>query len=402
MSHLPVTPNDYQGTDSQRINQAARDAAALGRALVIPRINQSPQAGRPTDRWLLDEAILLPSRIRVELDDCHIQLSDRCRDNIFRSANCGLGVEKIEPAHDIYIVGKGRPLLQGADHPRSTGDSAKTLGQQTYGTDAGVDGESQTGDWRNIGILLAHVQNFAITNVTLVDTHCWAISHEYCSHGLLRDIRIESTGRKMIDGLEVKILNQDGIDLRQGCHDFLIENITGFSGDDLIALTAIPHQDRVAGTLGFTMITDGSDTTSGISQVIIRNVRGQCAGGHHIIRLLNTSGLPMEDVVIDGLIDTSQPPRRSHAAVKIGDSNPRWGGVNPPGTTKRINVRNITTRATYGVLIGGSLDDSIISDVIQYDHDAQMDEKFSADRVIHYQAGHEHVRQTAVTNCRRV
>ena len=101
--------------------------------------------------------------------------------------------------------------------------------------------ESQTGDWRNIGILLAFVDNFSIENVAIKDSHGWAISLEHCAHGRLRDLDFASSGFKMIDGVRQKILNQDGLDLRLGCHDILIENITGYTGDDLVALTAIPR-----------------------------------------------------------------------------------------------------------------------------------------------------------------
>ena len=68
----------------------------------------------------------------------------------------------------------------------------------------------------NIGILLAYVQRFSIQNLTIRDPHCWSISHEHCRDGLLRDLRFEATAFKMIDGKRECLMNQDGIDLRQG------------------------------------------------------------------------------------------------------------------------------------------------------------------------------------------
>ena len=130
--------------------------------MVIPRVNVQGEERREV--WLLDSAILVRSNTTLELDNCRIKLSDRCRDNLIRSANCGLGITDIRPLQNIHIRGIGTVVLEGADHPRATGDSGKTLGQRTYGTDAGKDGESQTGDWRNIGILLAFVENFSIQN----------------------------------------------------------------------------------------------------------------------------------------------------------------------------------------------------------------------------------------------
>ncbi len=203
-----VTPNQFTGTDSARINQAVRTAAERGLRVVIPHTNLA--ADGPRDVWLLDEAILLPSHSVIELDNCRLKLSDRCRDNFFRSANCGLGITSLQPLSDITIRGLGHAVLEGADHPRATGDSAKTLGQQTYGTDAGRAGESQTGDWRNIGILLAYVDGFRLDNLHLRDTHCWAISLERCAHGTIRDLSFNSQGQRTIDGRTETTLNQDG------------------------------------------------------------------------------------------------------------------------------------------------------------------------------------------------
>ncbi len=387
MSHSE-NPNQYQGTDAQRIQQAVDAAVAGSRRVVIPRINKSGDS----QIWLLDEAIRLPSHITVELDGCHLKLSDRCRDNFFRSANCGLGISTIEAAENIHLIGRSGAVLEGADHPRASGDGAKVLGERTFATDAGVEGESQQGDWRNIGILLASVSRFSIQNIHIVDSHCWAISLEYCSHGTLRDLSFDSRGKKIVDGQEVTILNQDGLDLRQGCHDILIENISGESGDDLVALTAIANPERQNGGLNSSMVSaDHESTFPGIHNVIIRNVRGHCAGGHHIVRLLNTRGLPMENIIIDGLIDTSYPPYQSRVALKIGDKFPQYGGINPLGTTRRIVVNNVISRAKYAVLIGGSLCDSSISNVLQNggENDA-----------VYFESGAENVRNVVVHNAR--
>lgn len=308
---LVVTPNEFEGTDVERINQAIRAAAEAGCRVVIPRVNVRGAERREV--WLIDSAILLRNNTTLELDNCRIKLSDRCRDNMIRSANCGLGITDIRPMQNIHIRGIGRVVLEGADHPRATGDSAKTIGTRTYGTDAGVAGESQTGDWRNIGILMAFVENFSIENLAIKDSHCWAISLERCAHGVLRDLDFASSGFKMIDGVRQTILNQDGIDLRLGCHDILIENITGYTGDDLIALTAIPRTDSVAGRTGSTMVSSCQTRGQGVDDirhVIMRNIKGYCQGGHHIVRLLNTPGTRMYDILLDGLIDTSPADMR--------------------------------------------------------------------------------------------
>ncbi|MBT3398747.1 MAG: hypothetical protein HN420_02025 [Rhodospirillaceae bacterium] len=362
---VTVTPNAFQGSDAERINQAIEAAVSTGATVVIPRWNHAEKG--KTETWLLDAAILLRSNTTLVLDNCRIKLSDRCRDNMLRSANCGLGITEIEPMSNIHIRGVGNVVLEGADHPRATGDSGKTLGKHTYGTDAGVDGESQRGDWRNIGILLAFVENFSIENLAIHDSHCWAVSLERCAHGRVRDLRFASLENPTIDGARVKILNRDGLDLRLGCHDILIENISGHVGDDLVALTAIPSRTRPAGTVAATQVSGYVNRREGlddIRDIVVRNVRGCSTGGHHIVRLLNTPGVCMHDIVVDGVLDTSPPGHCCAAAVKIGDSN-YGGGAAPLGDTSRIVVSNVISQARNTILLGGSLADSAISNVIR-------------------------------------
>ncbi len=387
-----ITPNDFKGSDSERINQAIVTAGAAGKRVVIPKINQGDGAAREV--WLLDSAILVQSGTTLELDNCHIKLSDRCRDNFIRSGNCGLGITDIAPMSDIHIKGAGSVLLEGADHPRATGDAAKTLGERTYGTDAGAAGENQTGDWRNIGVLLAFVEHFSIENLRIKDSHCWAISLERCAYGRVRDIDFASCGNKMIDGVSQTILNQDGLDLRQGCHDIAIENITGYTGDDLVALTNILRPERPAGSTISTMVSSGENRGGGLDDiryVTIRNVRGYCAGGHHIVRFLNASGLKLHDIILDGLMDTSGSGKRDRAALKIGDNNPKWGGVTPLGDTYRIFVSNIMSRAEHTILIAGSLSESLITNVIKYDAPGEP---------ITYESGVGNVRQVEISQVR--
>ena len=363
-------PNDFPGSDIERIDAAIQAAAAVhGTARITARENDDEPNRR---HWLIDSAILLPSGANVIVDNCKIKLSDRCRDNFFRSANCGMDRTEPQELHSIHLHGEGEAILEGADHPRATGDSAKTIGVHTYGTDAGVEGECQQGDWRNIGILLVYVHDFSITGLTLVNSHCWAISLEYCEHGLLRDLTFHSHGVMTIDGREERTRNQDGIDLRAGCHDIIIDTIRGETGDDLVALTALKgKKPHAPGAPGYTCITTaiGNPRDSDIHSVLIRNVMGYCSMDGQIVRFLNTSGIRLYNVTLDNLIDTSTD-FHCYAAVRIGDDNPAWGGVTPLGDTYGIIIRSVHSNAKQGVLIVGSLADSIITDVVSHNPDA--------------------------------
>lgn len=96
----------------------------------------------------------------------------------------------------------------------------------------------------------------------------------------------------------------------------------------------------------------------------------------------------MHDIMPDGLIDTSPPEVRCRAAVKIGDSA-YGGGVAPVGDTSRIIVNNVISRSTHTVLIGGSLCDSIISNIIRYDVPGEA---------VTVQPGPEYMRNVTLSN----
>ncbi len=267
--------NDYRGSDSDRIQAVVNAAAATGGKVVIPA--RIPDVTAARDYWLLDRAIRLPANITLVLDNCRLKLSDNSRDNLIRSANCGVGIREIQTLHNIQIIGVGTAVLEGADNPRATGDAEKTLSTDivktpgspytpvSYGTDAGKAGEKQASDWRSIGILLAHVENFTLQNLTLKDAHSWAVSLEHCAFGKICDLNFLADGAKLIDGRLQTFLNQDGLDLRQGCHDITIDGIAGHSGDDLVALTAIAIPGMHAGELNSHMVSGMNHTAHGMT-----------------------------------------------------------------------------------------------------------------------------------------
>ncbi len=167
-------------SDSDYIESLIRNR--MNGTVVIPKRNLPTEPER--DWWLIDRAILIPDQTVIVVQNCKIKLSDKCRDNFFRSANCGIGMGDPVPYRGIEIRGEGFAVLEGADHPRATGDGSKTLmcpappdlghpewgwarnyHMHTYGTDAGKSGEPQRGGWRNIGVLLANVHDFKIDNV---------------------------------------------------------------------------------------------------------------------------------------------------------------------------------------------------------------------------------------------
>ena len=359
-------PNDYTGTDIEKINAAIRDAQRKGGVVRI--FKRKGDAASKRDYWLIDSAILLPGETTLYITNCKIKLSDRARDNWIRSANCMPGKERVEELTGIHIIGEGNAVLEGADRPRATGDGGKTLGRQTYGTDAGKAGEYPKGDWRNLGILLVKVRGFSLRNLKLVNSHSWAISLELCRQGIIRDLNFDSTGYITVDGKQERVLNQDGLDLRRGCRDIAIENITGRTGDDMIALSVFPPgSKRKTGEFGGTEFLRNVFTLEDchVFNVAIRNVRGYCVQGYRVIRLLNNRGAKIHHVQITDVVDTSPKDLQQISTLLLGDTN--YGGIAPAGDLFAIQISNVISKAKNAVLIFGPLQDSMISNVLSSD-----------------------------------
>lgn len=381
-----IDPNDFSGSDIEKINSAI---AAAGNGGTV-RISKRQCAGDSREHWLIDSAILVPGNITLIVSDCKIKLSDLCRDNFIRSANT------LDPAlpriNNVCITGEGDAVLEGADNPRSTGDAAKFLGDRTYGSDAGKPGETPNGDWRNIGILLVKVSDFVLSKLKIVNSHSWATSLEYCTDGRVCDMEFYSRNIIMVNGKPERTLNKDGLDLRRGCRNIEIENISGSTGDDLVALTAIPTSIRPAGQFGEHEFTGSSEDIADddLYNVNIKNVVGwsQC----NIVRFLNASGVKLHHITLDGLRDTSTAEFRSGTAVRVGDTVAAWGGVAPVGDTHDIKVSNVTSYAKTALFIGGSLTDSGFTNVTNHNPDAET---------VFYKSGVEYTKNLTFENVRK-
>ena len=410
-----VYANAFKGkNDSEILNKAIESRGKDGIVVISPR-----EIDNERDYWLLDEAVLLPENTTVVLQNVKIKLSDRCRDNFFRTANCGLGIEYPTAIRNVHIKGEGECLLEGADHPRATGDSSKPqhvpcshfpedvckysdwidenrrhldpkefddickvadwvpeserpqdrlnfwdVHDYSYGTDCGKEGESQYGDWRGIGILFANVDNFSISGVRIKDSHGWCISLEACTNGRVEKIDFDCHMHKMIDGMYMNMENQDGVDVRNGCHHIIISDITGFTGDDVIALTAIAKPNYIPGgsfRSTHVMHNDWSRREKDIHDIIIRNV---AAHSHlcYTVRLLPAL-TNIYNVVIDGIIDTNTDPKAAWGTLLLGENDGNYG-ENSIHSMRNISISNVICNSNRAIHVKGYLTDSVINNVI--------------------------------------
>ncbi|MDD2475003.1 MAG: glycosyl hydrolase family 28 protein [Dysgonamonadaceae bacterium] len=357
-----ITPNQFKGSDTQRIQAAVDEAASVNGKVVIPTNNSNG-----SDVWLLDSAILLPSNTTIILDNCTIQLSDRCRDNMFRSKNVGIGITDPKWVKNIRIIGIGDVLLRGADNPRATGDGARVLvsekqpGRVSYGSDAGKEGIKQKGDWRNIMILMAYVDGFKLKNVNIKQAHAWAVSHERVLNAEISDITFDSPQYQNINGKEVFVANRDGINLRHGCKYFRINNITGVNGDDLIALSTLGidlNPEDKGGTLNSTMVTsrNWSGPQDNTEQVFITNCQTNYTG----VGIRANDRASIHDVYINGVTtkarpDTPPPYGGSPYTLLVGGKG--YGQDSQPGKINNIHAMNIVGDGKCLILIEQAIAD---------------------------------------------
>jgi len=334
-SNLVITPNQYKkGSDSDRIEAAIADALKSGvNSIEIPRVDRV----QGKTEWLIDRAIVLPSDFTLVLNDCLVRLAPGTKDNII--TNAGARTQPLSENSNIRIIGQGNAVLSG-------------------GLESHFDPPGDRSGYKTIGILLYNTKHFTIEGFKIEEAQTYAISVENgCAYGRIANIELYSTN---------KYPNQDGIDVLKGCHDIIIENITGITGDDTVALTGL----RRATTLkSYGMEVVGSRVTENddIYNIIINNVQATTAGGNHIIRLLNHDGVKLYNIFISNIMDTSKDGDvRNKAAVLIGDAGYYSIAKNQLGETSRIFVDNVLSRSKSVIKIRGPLKDAVIRNVVGY------------------------------------
>jgi len=301
-----ISPNKYKsGTQSERIQKAIHEARNTTAKVVIPKYDVVEK----TNVWRIDQAILLPGDFELELNNCKIKLSDKSRDNFIRSANAGLGIKDVVPLKNIRVIGKGNVLLEGADHPRATGDHNKTLSLhpkgfgESYGTDAGQSGENQKGGWRNHAIILAHVDVFEVSGLTLKDYHGHGLVLERCTNGQVSDITFNVRQAVHIDGTDRQILNQDGLGIRFGCKNIIIANCKGKSGDDFINI-GLTDTGVEAGQENVNVVSGSvyKNEVDNISNVYLQNWQDFYSISHRSIRIMPIGKLRINNVFIENMV----------------------------------------------------------------------------------------------------
>ena len=313
-----------------------------------------------TGSYTIEKTVLIPSDFTLILENCHLTMADDTFCNMFRNehSDTETGRTTLGTDRNIRILGRGKAILDGGNY---NGLSERTSGK---------DGNPHISV--NNLILFTNVDGFTIENLHLRNQRWWAMNFIYCCHGHLANLDFCSDDTmvmpdgSLVHGLrrdrygDVHIKNSDGIDLRSGCHDILIENITGFTEDDTVALTGLN------GKMEQKYAVEG--LSSAIHNVIIRNV--QSAAYCTNVRLLNQSGIQLYNILIDGVMDTSaDSPHldRGIYAVRIGDNHLYGDRHSTPEETKNITVRNVYGRGASVVQLAGSITNLVLDNICTFD-----------------------------------
>jgi hypothetical protein len=299
--------------------------------------------------WLIDRAIRLPSHTELAIDGCRLKLADGVHDNLIRSAGIEPDPENpsgpcraVQPVEDIRITGRNGAQLEGADNPLVARNPKTGVVEPWLGDFFG---------WRTVGIQLSRVSRFEIAGFRMRKTHCWAISHEQCTHGYLHDLVFDT-----------HVKNGDGIDFRNGCAFCLVENISGVTSDDTIACTALNGSYiRPESKYVYPMQPMGCDFPAGaadIHDIVIRNIR--TGGRHHAVICLATSP-QVYNIAIENVVEEAASTRESCVSIYTG-----YGAGYRQGNLRNISVRHVVSRgARYAVQVRADVRDVQFRDIRQ-------------------------------------
>lgn len=279
--------------------------------------------------FVITETIKVPSNFHLEFDNANVKLNSGANCNIIASAN----IDNLSSAENIVISGKNS-VLDGNHSEQSISSSS----------------------YKRIGVLMFNVDGFDISGFTVKDTSAWGLSFESgCKNGKIHDIIIDQDGNS---------INQDGIDIRGGCHDIEIYNISGKSNDDFIACTAMLGNVMQVLNTG----ANGKD----IYNIFIHDIRGK-SGYCNLIDLICHDTCKTHDITICNIIEESPDGKEfegngaySHA-IMVGNydfSNYAISGT--PGTVDdmyNIKVSNVVTNTHLGIGIGWACKNVEISNV---------------------------------------
>lgn len=344
---------EYIKNGQEIINGKIRDAHASGKSVV-----------RVSGNYEISSSVIVPSGTTLLLEDCRLRLADGVYSRVFTNENAfHEGVDD----YDIHIKGTGVTVIDGGNY---NGLGEKT--QLRNGLPA---------VWENLMILFSRVHRFSIEGIRMITMRWYAMAIVACETGTIRDIdfdgdcrRIDPETGEFITGLvrelypQTYVKNGDGIDICSGSHGILIENVSGFTEDDTVALGTLFNPGPTP-LIRECKVRNDFD----VHDVIVRNIHSSCFCSP--VRLLNQGGPKLYNILVDGIFDTStNDSRLNHGdcGVMIGDFEP-YGDRQPTGEeTYNITVRNVYSRADTALRVYGGIGSFYYDNINGFDRCKQV------------------------------
>lgn len=349
--------------DAETIQAAVDLAAATGlQKAVVPRYN----ARTKETLWSLPKAVELPSDFTLILDNCHMEQAPGSFDNLITNKGAhdlSFSNQLENEAHHITVLGEGNVTLSGGVHNHLLEKTTRKYGLP--------------GMYQQPILFWHNVSGLRVENLHFEHFRWWAVLNIMVRHAVLRNLDFYAIPH---------VPNLDGIDLRIGCQDFFIENVTGRTGDDTIALTGLMGRGERSHAV------EGKDID--IRDVRIRNVKAD-SNRCYIIRLLNHDGCREYNIDMDVVMDASDPLSavRNHGAVAIG--SPYYYSSYPagPDDTRDIRISNVYARGECVLALNHRLKDAAFSNVHTFDGCpvliSSFEEGYTAEHVTMEHAFHE-------------
>ncbi len=192
---------DGKTDDSKAFQKAIKQAAKTGtRKIFVPK-----------GHYLIAQSIKLPSRFTLEASpDAYIELKP--------SANtCLLQNEDLTNGNEYITVKGGRWNGNGWSQTRSI---RSTVDSSAF----------------CFGMFFYKVKNLEVAGLQIDSTRSWGIAYMECDTVHIHDIHFQQNPFK--DAQQTSALMQNGDGVTGGGNHVLIENISGFTNDDLVAFAA--------------------------------------------------------------------------------------------------------------------------------------------------------------------
>ena len=322
-------------TDSESIQNAVDAAAAQGIGLVvIPRWNVRAQKAL----WELDKAVKVPSNMTIIFLHAYLRHADFSYENLFTNSRAyeheGRCVAHEE--HDLTFSGIGDVVLDGGT---PNGLLEKTC--NLYGLP----------DKRyNATVLFNNVRNLVIENIQFRQSRWYGTYFIHCDTCRISNLDFDEWE---------DCCNRDGVDIRSGCHNFLVENITGTTGDDTVALNNLGNDGNDG------RYVEGKDPDT--LHMVIRNIKSD-AGRWFTVRLLCQDRHLEQDFTLDTIMDVSSAENQKSidAAVMVGSHEYHYKIPAELGDLAHLTIRDVYSRGRQAVSFGGCSDDVQVSNIHVY------------------------------------